>query len=73
MKQFSLFGLPAVGWCSLCGRKLTAPKSVDKGIGPACVRKPFLPHVDEAEDRPQEGHMAMGGPLIDERQMNLWR
>jgi len=25
--------------CRVCGRKLTAPKSVERGIGPVCLKR----------------------------------
>jgi hypothetical protein len=29
----------AYGWCLRCGRDLTVPESVERGIGPVCAKK----------------------------------
>lgn len=36
--QYGMFG-PGVAFCAICGRRLSDPQSVGRGIGPVCAGK----------------------------------
>lgn len=59
--------------CCRCGRRLTDPVSVERGIGPECYGKETGSRVAEREGRepreygPDDGHLPAGGPSSDTR------
>jgi hypothetical protein len=52
-RQLSLPGGFGSGRCSVCGRLLTNPKSVERGVGPVCAGRCAL-NDNDGDDRPDQ-------------------
>lgn len=48
--------------CSVCGRELTVPESIARGMGPKCAKQMGLLVWNESIHGPRPGHRARGEP-----------
>lgn len=68
------FGAKPVGYCSRCGRRLTDPVSVERGMGQVCASKSAAQahgHENETNVRHVDTPIALGVVLRRDKQGNI--
>jgi hypothetical protein len=56
-------GSPRIYWCRVCGRRLTDPESIRRGIGPFCLERLKRPVYVEPVSPDKTGCTVDGGGL----------